>query len=78
MSELPTWNEIAGHALASLNEARLGLSNARDWMNSDWSDGHGPADHEKRHEAAQLIREAKQLIEQAKDALRASAERVAR
>jgi len=40
--KLPTWNEIAGHALTSLDEARLGLSAARDWMNSDWPEGARP------------------------------------
>lgn len=67
--QLPTWTEIAKHTRDALNEARNGLSTARDWMNSDWPEGHGPADHEHRHEAARLISQAKALIDQAKDEL---------
>lgn len=75
--QIPTWNDIASYAMTSLDEALLELSAARDWMDSDWSDGHSPLDPAKPLEAARLIREAKQLIDQAKDALHASAERVA-
>lgn len=66
---LPTWDEIAANTRASLNEARNGLSEARDWMNSDWPEGQGPVDHEQRHKAAKLISEAKAKIDAAKIAL---------
>ncbi|WP_328522856.1 hypothetical protein [Kribbella sp. NBC_00359] len=71
----PTWTDIANNARDSLNQARNGLSDARDWMNSDWRDGHAPVDHAQRHEAAQLISQAKALIDQAKSALDRSAGR---
>ncbi|GAA2842539.1 antitoxin VbhA family protein [Kribbella solani] len=70
--QLPTWIEIAKNTRDALNEARNGLSTARDWMNSDWPEGHGPADHEHRHEAARLISQAKALIDQAKHELERS------
>lgn len=73
MSELPIWDEIAGHATDALDAARKGLSDARDWMNSDWAEGHGPASHEARHEAARAIAEAKQKIDAAKRAIAKSA-----
>ena len=67
MAQLPTWTEIANNTRSSLNQARNGLSEARDWMNSDWREGHGPVDHDQRHEAARLISEAKALIDAAKE-----------
>lgn len=75
--ELVTWGNNADHAVGRLDEALGELELARDWMDSDWSSTHGPLDPAKPLEAARLIREAKQLIDQAKDALHASAERVA-
>jgi len=69
------WNAIAKNARDSLNEARNGLSEARDWLNSDWPEGAGPVDHDARHEAGRLVREAKDLIDQAKNALDRSAGR---
>jgi len=69
------WTAIARNARESLNQARSGLSEARDWLNSDWPEGAGPADHDQRREAARLISEAKALIDQAKNALDRSAGR---
>jgi hypothetical protein len=34
--ELPTWNGIVDSALGELNNARTGLSDAADWLRSDW------------------------------------------
>lgn len=68
-NQLPTWNQIVDNALGELKTTRNGLSNARDWMSSDWAEGHGPADHDKRAEAARLLAEAKGLIDRAKNAL---------
>jgi hypothetical protein len=73
MSDLPTWREIADSTLDALNRGRSGLSDARDWMNSDWRDGYGPVNQEKRHEAARLIAEAKAAVDRAKNALYESA-----
>lgn len=69
------WTEIARNAREALKEAGKDLSDARDWMNSDWPEGQGPADHDQKQEAARLIREAKALIDQAKNALDRSAGR---
>lgn len=69
---LPTWDEIAANALEQLDVARNALSEARDWMQSDWAEGHGPANHKQRHEAAELIRKMKVQVDPAKEALRRS------
>lgn len=69
------WTEIARNARASLDQAGKELSDARDWLASDWPEGHGPADFEKKREAARMISEAKGLINQAKNALDRSAGR---
>jgi hypothetical protein len=69
MSDASTWAEIASNARDSLDQARHGLSDARDWLNSDWVETHAPADHSQRHEAVRLVSQAKALIDQAKTAL---------
>jgi hypothetical protein len=76
MTQLATWNDIADHALASLDEAMQELELARDWMDSDCSDGYGTVVHANRVEAAHLIGEAQLIIDRAKHALRLSAARV--
>ncbi|TWD81660.1 hypothetical protein FB561_2780 [Kribbella amoyensis] len=68
----PTWTEITRQATTCLNQGRAGLSDARDWLASDWHPAHGPTDHDQRHEAARLISQAKALLDQAKNALEAS------
>jgi hypothetical protein len=75
MSDLPTWREIADSTLDALNQSQRGLSEARDWMKSDWRDGKGPANPAKKQEAERLIREAKAAIDRAKTALYESAGR---
>lgn len=65
---LPTWDEIAKDALKELHQARLGLSEARDILNSDWR-GVGPVVPAKRGEAMRLVGEAKSAIDRAKNAL---------
>ena len=67
--ELPTWNEIVDNAIASLDKARGGLSETRDWLGSDWRplgsplpDGAGQA----RVEVGRLLAAAKALIDEAK------------
>jgi hypothetical protein len=69
---LPTWDEIAANALEQLDVARKALSEARDWMQSDWAEGQGPADHAQRHKAEDLIRKMKVQVDPAKEALRRS------
>lgn len=69
------WNAIAKNARDSVHRARTELSEARDWLNSDWPDGAGPVDHDARQEAGRLISEAKALLDQAKNALDRSAGR---
>lgn len=69
------WTAIAKNARDSVHQASKELSEARDWLKSDWPDGAGPVDHDARHEAGRLIREAKGLLDQAKNALDRSAGR---
>lgn len=69
---LPTWDEIAANAIEELNTSRRGLSDARDWLKSDWR-GVGPIVPGKRAEAMRLIGEAKAALDQAKTALAESA-----
>jgi hypothetical protein len=66
MTELPTPREIFGHSLTSLDQARSALSDARDWLRSDWE----PVGSSLPQEAAQArvailtaIGEAKDLID---------------
>lgn len=69
---LPTWPEIAAHATDSLNTSRLGLSDARDWLASDWSPigkPLTPAEAKARAAAGDCIAKAKALIDQAKNHL---------
>lgn len=68
--ELPTWTEIVDKTLASLDVSRAGLSEARDWLASDWR----PLDSAISEEAAdarvqlhKLISQAKSLIDEAKE-----------
>jgi hypothetical protein len=71
-AELPTWPEIKGRALRHLYTARTEMSEARDWLNSDWRPLGSPLPGEQgeaRNEALRLIRQAKALIDQAKDVL---------
>jgi hypothetical protein len=74
MSELPTYTEIADNAYEALHQSRKGLSDARDWLNSDWRDV-GPIVPAKKAEAARLIAEAKAAIDKAKNAVAESAGR---
>ena len=36
-TQLPTRTEMFGNALAALDSARAALSDARDWLQSDWT-----------------------------------------
>ncbi|MEV4892109.1 hypothetical protein AB0K48_22265 [Nonomuraea sp. NPDC055795] len=65
-------------------QARSCLSDARDWLNSDWPDGQGPTSGQAqgRRDAMVLMAYAKEAIEgrwlltdEARDALARSAER---
>lgn len=73
MSELPTWGDIAGDAHDALHKASVALSDARDWMKSDWREGQGPTDFKQKREAEKLIAEAKAAVTKAKNALAESA-----
>jgi hypothetical protein len=68
-NQLPTWDEIVMKALAELDNARNGLSEAASWLRSDWrplgsslSDGAAAG----RTGGLELIGQAKALIDQAK------------
>jgi hypothetical protein len=70
--ELPTWNDIVASALGELDTASTGLSDAADWLRSDWRplgselpDGAGDA----RVRTMDLIGQAQKLIDQAKGEL---------
>lgn len=70
--ELPTWDEIEAHALRHLDAARNGMSEVRDWLNSDWRPLGSPltgAQAGARGEVLRIVGEVKSLIDQAKDAL---------
>lgn len=58
---LPTFGEMLDHARGHLSEAR-------DWLNSDWATAAGPsaAQADAYHEAMKLIGEAKAAIDRAK------------
>lgn len=47
-TELPTRTDLFVNALAALDSARSALSDARDWLRSDWE----PVDTALPHEAA--------------------------
>lgn len=71
-SNLPTWDEITGHALRHLDAARTEMSEVRDWLNSDWHPLGTPlsaADGRARTEVLRIVGEVKNLIDQAKGAL---------
>lgn len=71
-SELPTWDEIEGHALRHLDAARNEMSEVRDWLRSDWRPLGSPltaAQAGARSEVLRIAGEVKQLIDQAKDVL---------
>ncbi|HEY9409028.1 MAG TPA: hypothetical protein VIP77_05550 [Jiangellaceae bacterium] len=74
MNQLPTYNEILDRAHDEIHKARGGLSEARDWLASDWKDGSNPDPthrdaYDARDRARALISQAKALIDQAKNEL---------
>lgn len=66
---LPTIEVMFSHTLLELDAARRGLSNARDWLRSDWCIQPTGAQVQAKNEALRLIGEAKVLIDQAKSAI---------
>jgi hypothetical protein len=69
VTTLPTQAEMFEHALAELDKARNSLSDARDWLNSDWRPVDSPLPPPAgtaRAEMQDLIGQAKALIDQAK------------
>lgn len=69
---LPTWPEIKGHAVDHLHAARIEMSDARDWLNSDWRPAGQPltgAEAKARHEALRIVGHVKELIDEAKGLL---------
>lgn len=66
--ELPTYDEIEKHALEHLDRARNELSEARDWLRSDWHPvgSPRPADAGDADGVIGFIGGAKRLIDQAK------------
>lgn len=70
--ELPTWDDIVDRALNSLNSSRNALSEARDWLRSDWRPLGSPspdAAADARSDVLELVGEAKALIDRAKETL---------
>ena len=72
MSQLSTAEEMFGHAYEALGRARNTLSDARDWVKSDWRPLGSPlttAQREAVDEVLRVVGEAKALIDRAKDAI---------
>lgn len=70
--ELPTWAEIEKYALSHLNSARNEMSEARDWLKSDFRPvGSSLPDDTAaaRSEVLRIISQVKNLIDQAKNTL---------
>lgn len=68
--KLPTWPEIERNALADLDKARTALSDARDWLHSDWRPPNLPLTSRQaaaKNHALQMIAEAKIAIDDAKN-----------
>ncbi|WP_280393459.1 hypothetical protein [Nocardia wallacei] len=68
---LPTQSEIFFRALNALDASRSGLSDARDWLNSDWPPDSPPLPDtaaDARSTIRAKIAEAKALIDEAKGA----------
>lgn len=68
---LPTWEQIAGHTIQELDAARNKLSEARDWLISDWRPGTGPTEDQAaaKRQIIAMIGEMKGEIDQAKNQL---------
>jgi hypothetical protein len=68
LADLPTWNQILGHAQKELDRSRDGLSEAAAWLRSDWAPGSPLPDEPgtAQSEARVRIGEAKALIDQVK------------
>lgn len=73
MSGLPTRAQILRNALRDLERANLALSDARDWLNSDWQPIGSPLTDEQaeaRTTTRRAIEKARREIEPADYALR--------
>lgn len=71
-SSLPTREQMLAHALVSLAEARRALSDARDWLASDWrpvGSELSPAQAEARTTTRRVVGVCKDEIDTAADAL---------
>lgn len=64
-TELPTRTDLFVNALAALDSARSALSDARDWLRSNWE----PVDTALPHEAARARAEMLAAIGEAKDVI---------
>jgi hypothetical protein len=76
-NNLPTQAEIFTNALDALHEARLRLSDARDWLNSDWKPGSPSlpqAAADARHSVKARIGSLKNEIDAAKNEIAAALE----
>ncbi len=72
-NSLPTRVEMLAHALVSLEQARRALSDARDWLASDWrpvGSELSPAQADARTTTRRVIGVCKSEIDTAADALR--------
>jgi hypothetical protein len=72
MQKLPTWTEIADHAIDELTRCRNAASEAASWLRSDWSpvgtaltDGASDA----RINVLKRITQIKDLVDECKDDL---------
>lgn len=71
--KLPTWPEITDSALTEATRAHASLSDALDWLRSDWAPvGTSLTDAaaDARTVARRKFAQAKDLIDEAKNALR--------
>lgn len=68
---LPTWDEIRTQATDSLEASRSAVTDAANWLRSDWKpDSPVPTTvGDARTEAFELITQIKELTDRAKDAL---------
>ncbi len=75
MSALPTRPEMMANALASLRQAQSALSDARDWLNSDWRPAGTAltdAQADARSTTRRVVGECKVALTEAQDALSAA------
>lgn len=66
---LPTMEEILSRTLAELDQSRWHLSEAGNWLRSDWAKQPTRRQVEAKNEVQDLLGEAKGLIDRMKSAI---------